>query len=161
MTPAPAVFLAALVTFALPLAAAADDGTGLVAKRSPHSVEVTAERFERAAADRGMKIFPRYDHAEAAREYGQELRPTVVIAFGNPAYGTPFMARNQAAGIDFPPKAVVYEDADGQVWIAYNSAEYLFGPIYERHGLEAPEGDAAFYADLLDSLSDRAVAPAD
>jgi len=97
----------------------------------------------------------------AAAEYDRELPPTVVVAFGNPAYGTPFIAQSPTAGIDFPPKAVVYEDAEGQVWIAYNSAEYLFGPIYERHELEAPDGDAQFYSDLLDELSDQAVAADD
>jgi len=151
-----AVFVAVLVTMASTVMAQASDG--LITKQSPHSVAVTVERFERAASERGMKIFPRYDHSAAALEYDRELPPTVVVAFGNPAYGTPFIAQSPTAGIDFPPKAVVYEDAEGQVWIAYNSADYLFGPIYERHGLEAPDGDAAFYGDLLDELSDQAVA---
>ncbi len=131
---------------------------GIIKKQSPHSVEVTAERYEQAARDKGIRVFPRFDHGEAAREYEQDLPPTVVIAVGNPKYGTKFMRTNPVAGIDFPPKAVVYEDAEGQVWLAYNSAEYLYGTIFERHGLEYPADDVTFYSKVLEDLSNAAVA---
>ena len=37
--------------------------------------------------------------------------------------------------IDVPPKALVWEDDQGKVWLSYNSAEYLYKTIYSRHGL--------------------------
>lgn len=144
--------LAAMIPPAL-----ADDG--LLKKESPHSVEVTAQRFEKAAAERGMKVFARFDHAAAAQEYEREMPPAIVVSVGNPAYGTKFMVENPLAGIDFPPKAIVYEDAQGKVWLAYNSADYLYGTIFTRHGLAYPEGDVAFYANVLDELSSFAVSP--
>jgi uncharacterized protein (DUF302 family) len=102
-------------------------------------------------------VFPRFDHAAAAKEYGLELPPLVVISFGNPKYGTKFMAQEPLAGIDFPPKAAVYEDADGRVWLAYNSSPYLYEVVFKRHGLDYPEGDVAFYAKLLEELTAKAV----
>ena len=68
------------------------------------------------------------------------------------------MITNPVSGIDFPPKAIVYQDADGEVWIAYNSADYLYGTIFERHGLTYPEGDVEFYGNVLEQLTDFAVA---
>jgi uncharacterized protein (DUF302 family) len=35
--------------------------------------------------------------------------------------------------IDLPLKILVWEDADGKVWISYNSADYL----HSRHNLPA------------------------
>lgn len=39
----------------------------------------------------------------------------------------------QTAGIDLPVKALAWEDADGRVWLTYNSADWLA----QRHGLGA------------------------
>ncbi len=75
-----------------------------------------------------------------------------------PAVRHAIYGKNPISGIDFPPKAIVYEDADGQVWIAYNSADYLYGTIFERHCLTYPEGDVEFYGNVLEHLTDFAVA---
>lgn len=152
------VFLVLLMLVCLsPAALAAENG--LLRKASPHSVDVTADRFEEAINARGMKVFPRFDHAAAARDRDIDMRPTVVISFGNPAYGTPIMNKNQASGIDFPPKAIVYEDEAGRVWIAYNSSRYLYETIFARHGLEYKHSELEFYENVLEELTDYAVAP--
>lgn len=136
-------------------ASAASDG--MIAKQSPHSVDATAQRLEDAAKAKGLAVFPRIDHAQAARDVGLEMPPTVVVSFGNPKYGTPLMVENPQAGIDFPPRAIVYEDSAGQVWIAYNSADYFYGTLFERHGLSYTEKEVAGLTALLDGLSDAAV----
>lgn len=151
-----AAILAALTISAASAAAPVRAENGIVRVESPHSVEVTADRYEAAARERGIRVFPRFDHAQAAQEYDETLPPTVVIAVGNPGYGTRFMRENPIAGIDFPPKALVYEDPDGQVWLAYNSAAYLYETIFARHGLEYPAEDVAFYEGLLEGLAEAA-----
>ena len=40
------------------------------------------------------------------------------------------MLASPTLAIDLPLKALVWEDADGKVWISHNSAEYL----QRRHG---------------------------
>ena len=152
-----AALVAVFAAFLWTVPAAADNG--ILTKSSPHSVEETINRFEQAAKERGMTVFPRVDHAAAAKQNGKQMPPAVVVSVGNPKYGTPFMIKNPLAAIDFPPKALVYEDADGKVWIAYNTAQYLYGTIFKRHGLEHPAGDVNFYAGLLEDLTDFAVAP--
>ena len=41
------------------------------------------------------------------------------------------MQCQQLAALDLPQKALVYEDANGQVWLAYNDPEY----IADRHNI--------------------------
>ena len=72
-----------------------------------------------------MNVFGRINHAEGARNVGQELRPTELVIFGNPKVGTPLMQCGQTVAIDLPQKALVWQDEDGQVWITYNDPQYL------------------------------------
>lgn len=154
-----ALLVVALSAIAGLVETAAAASEGMIAKKSPRSVDATAQRLEDAAKAKGLAVFPRIDHAQAARDVGLELPPTVVVSFGNPKYGTPLMVGKPRAGIDFPPRAIVYEDAAGQVWLAYNSAEYFYGTIFERHGLSYTDSEVAGLTKLLDGLSDAAVKP--
>jgi uncharacterized protein (DUF302 family) len=103
---------------------------GLIAVKSPHSVKETIDRFEAAARARGLNVFLRVDHAAGAKKIGKELRATELLVFGNPQGGTPLMECAQSAGIDLPLKALAWQDAGGQVWLAYNDPRYLA----TRHG---------------------------
>jgi hypothetical protein len=84
-----------------------------------------------------------------------DMRPRTVIVFGNPKLGTPVMVKTPLLAIDVPPKALVWEDDQGKVWLSYNSADYLYKTIYPRHGLDAPPMTAPF-AKALDEMSDYA-----
>ncbi len=150
-----ASWLTAALCCALSLSTFAADG--LLRKPSPHSVATTVERFEAAVRAKGLKVFPRVDHAAAAREFGLAMPDAVVVAFGNPRYGTPFMLDNPQAASDFPPRALVYADADGRVWLAYNSATYLYETLFARHGLDYPAGDVQGFANALEAFTDSAV----
>ena len=104
---------------------------GLIALKSPFPATETMNRFEDNARQRGLNIFARIDHAAGAAKAGMTLRPTEVIIFGHPKGGTPFMQCTQSVGIDLPLKALVWEDEQGQVWLAYNDPVYLA----RRHGV--------------------------
>lgn len=114
---------AALVMVAVPLVASAADG--LVAVKSPHSAQVTMDRMAAIVEERGLNVFARVDHAAGAAKVGKTLRPTELLIFGNPQGGTPFIECAQTAGIDLPLKALVWEDAQKQVWLGYNEMAYL------------------------------------
>jgi uncharacterized protein (DUF302 family) len=135
---------------------AADDG--LITKPSRYSVNDTIARFEAAVRQRetdGLMVFSEIDHAAAAKKFGLELRPRTVILFGVPKRGTPAMVKTPLVAIDFPPKALVWEDDQGKVWLSYNSADYLFKTIYPRHGAEAPPAPWSLARDL-EEISDYA-----
>jgi len=78
------------------------------------------------------------DHAKNAVSVGMALRPTELLIFGNPKGGTPLMQENQVSGIDLPVRALVWQDADGRVWLTYNDPRWLAA----RHGLGAPSQPA-------------------
>jgi uncharacterized protein (DUF302 family) len=104
---------------------------GLVTLTSRHSAAETVNRLLAALAARNMSVFARIDHAANATAAGMSLRPTEVVAFGNPKGGTLLMQDQQTAGIDLPLKALVWEDASGQVRLSYNDPAW----IARRHGL--------------------------
>jgi len=125
---------------------------GLIRIASSHPVAQTLERLEALLNERGIMIFARIDFSGDAARAGLELHAERMLIFGNPKAGTPLMQRAPTAGIDLPLKALVWEDADGATWIAYNDPHY----IVERHGV-----DAALAANLaaVVPLIERAAAP--
>lgn len=106
---------------------------GLVEVKSPYGAKETMDRFAEQAKQRGLNVFARVDHAEGATKIDLKLRPTEVLVFGNPRGGTPLMQCAQTIGIDLPLKALVWEDAAGQVWLGYNDPAW----IAMRHGAPA------------------------
>jgi uncharacterized protein (DUF302 family) len=107
---------------------------GIIDLTCQHSVGETADRLEALLRTKGMKIFSRIDQAAEAKAVGLEMRPMVLLIFGDPQAGTPLMNRYPSLAMDLPLKALVWEAADGQVWLSYNSPEFL----QQRHHLETP-----------------------
>ena len=108
----------------------AGTAAGLVSVKSPYSATSTMDRLEANVKSRNLMVFARIDHAAGAAKVGKSLRPTELLIFGNPQGGTPFMQCAQTVGIDLPLKALVWEDAAGQVWLGYNDPAF----IAQRHG---------------------------
>lgn len=104
---------------------------GLVSVKSSHSVKDTTDRLVKALESKGMTVFNRINHAEGAKKVGSTLLPTELVIFGNPKVGTPLMMCSRSAAIDLPQKALIWEDAQGRVWLVYNDPAYLA----ERHGI--------------------------
>lgn len=138
----------------LVLSSVAFGADGLISIKSPFTAKDTMNRFEEAAKKNGLNIFVRVDHAAGAAKVGKTLRPTEVLVFGHPKGGTPLMECAQTAGIDMPLKALVWEDAQGQVWLGYNDPAF----IAQRHGAaQCPAIDNLNKA--LSGLANTAVAP--
>jgi uncharacterized protein (DUF302 family) len=138
----------------LALASAASAVEGLVALESPLTVGQTMDRLEAVVKERGLTVFARIDHSAGAAKVGKTLRPTQLLIFGNPQGGTPFMECAQSVGIDLPLKALVWEDAEAQVWLAYNDPAFLAA----RHGADScPVVDKLSAA--LEGLAEAAVTP--
>lgn len=107
------------------------DDLGMVKVESNHDVATTADNLENILKEKGMNVFARINHTEGAKKAEMELRPTELVIFGNPKVGTPLMNCQQTTAIDLPQKALIYEDEQGQTWLAYNDPAYL----NERHNL--------------------------
>ncbi len=98
---------------------------GMVDVKSSFGVKETADRLESVLKEKGMTIFNRVNHSEAAKNVGVELRETELIIFGNPKVGSPLMKCQQSVAIDLPQKALIRKDSEGETWISYNNPKYL------------------------------------
>jgi uncharacterized protein (DUF302 family) len=103
---------------------------GVVKIPSHHSVDETVDKLKTILQSKGVTLFALVDHSGEAERAGLKMPPTKLLIFGNPKSGTPAMLAAPSAAIDLPLKILVAEDAQGKVWISYNSPEYL----QERHG---------------------------
>jgi uncharacterized protein (DUF302 family) len=126
---------------------------GLVSIPSRYSASETMERLLAALKKRDLNVFTRVDHAAGAASVDMPLRSTEVVLFGNPKGGTALMQDQQVAGIDLPLKALVWQDADGKVWLSYNAPDW----IAARAGLgEKSAGAVAAMPRALAAIAEEA-----
>ena len=108
---------------------APDNSTGLIDIPSNRSVDETVEKLKAILQAKGVTLFALIDHSGEAAKVGMKMPPTKLLIFGNPKGGTPLMLAAPSSAIDLPLKILVWEDANGKVWVTYNSPAYL----EERH----------------------------
>jgi uncharacterized protein (DUF302 family) len=104
---------------------------GVVSVKSDYGLTETLTRLKKDIADKKLMFFQEIDEAKLAADAGVNALPSVLLVFGNPALGTQFITANQEAGIDWPVRLLVYQNAKGEVWLAYND----FGYIAKRHAI--------------------------
>jgi len=115
----------------------------------PTQCPETIERLESLLRQQGLAVFCRIDHSGEAEKAGLKMRPTQLIIFGSPKAGAPSMIAFPSLAIDLPLKALIWEDAEGKVWVSYNSPEYL----KQRHNVtESLMQNIAGIEPLLQSL---------
>src|SRR5580658_5903370 len=105
--------------------------SGIVSLPSSHSVDETVEKLKTLLRAKEVTLFALVDHSGEAAKVGMKMPSTKLLIFGSPKGGTPLMLAAPSIAIDLPLKILVAEDAQGKVWISYNSPEYL----KQRHGL--------------------------
>jgi len=104
---------------------------GIITIPSNHSVEETIDKLKAILQSKGITLFALIDHSGEAAKAGMEMRPTKLLIFGNPKGGTPVMLAAPSSAIDLPLKILIWEDAQGKVWVTYNGPMYL----QERHNI--------------------------
>ncbi len=102
---------------------------GIVDIPSNHSVDATVEKLKGILNAKGVMLFALVDHSGEAAKAGMKMPPTKLLIFGSPKAGTPVMLAAPSIAIDLPLKILVWQDANGKVWVSYNSPQYL----KERH----------------------------
>lgn len=127
---------------------------GIITLPSSYSVRETVDRLVSGVASKGLLVFARIDHAKNACEAGLELHPMELLVFGHGKGGTPLMQDQPLSGLDLPLRALAWQDADGKVWLGYNSATW----IVQRHQLGTKS--AAVAAALDKALTALAAAAA-
>jgi uncharacterized protein (DUF302 family) len=103
---------------------------GIIDVPSRYSVPETLARLQSILKEKGLTVFAIVDHSGEAEKAGLAMRSTQLLIFGSPKGGTPLMVAAPRLAIDLPLKALAWQDEQGQVWLSYNSPEYL----QQRHG---------------------------
>ena len=63
--------------------------------------------------DRHLHLVPAVDQRQLAAGAGIALPPSTLLMFGNPALGSQFITAKGEAGLDWPVRLLVQQDADG------------------------------------------------
>jgi uncharacterized protein (DUF302 family) len=123
-----------------PTFAQAQTDDGIVRVKSTYTTDETIARLKKDIADKGIMFFSEIDQAQLAAKAGVKLplKRSTLLVFGNPPLGTQFINGRPEAGIDWPVRLLVQEDAAGNVSAVYT--DFLW--IARRHGIsgssEAP-----------------------
>jgi uncharacterized protein (DUF302 family) len=121
----------AVAAVAVAPAAQAKSKDGIVRVKSAHGFRETIDRLKKDIAVKGIRFFAEIDQSELAAESGIKLNPSTLLIFGNPPLGTQFITANPNAGLDWPVRLLVIQNAAGEVWTVYTD----FAWIAARHGI--------------------------
>jgi uncharacterized protein (DUF302 family) len=137
------LLIAALIAAPAAGFAAEDD---IMMQPASQSVEATVGALVSAIEGAGATVFAVVDHGAGAMAVGSDIGESQLVIFGNPALGTPAMADNRLAGLFLPLKMLVFEDAQGQVQIAYEDPEERLDE------LDGIDDDAAYLGKMRTAL---------
>lgn len=129
--------------------------TAPIVQKSAHDLSATVARLESAIKQRGATIVAKVDHAAAAKANSLDLRPTVVIIFGNPKLGTPLMQSSQTAGLDLPLRILVWQDAAGAVMVGY----WPPAALAQAHSIRDRDPVIKTMSEALGAITGEAIKP--
>ena len=143
-----ALLVTGALAFSAPGAMAAEDD-GIVKFKSAYPMPETITRMKKDMADKGIKFFDEIDQAKLAADAGVTLLPSTLLVFGNPPLGTLFITSDPDAGLDWPVRVLVYQDAQGNVWVAYTD----FAWIARRHGITNRDKEFKMASEVISSIT--------
>ena len=142
----PTVLVVCALTASTPVHAGDD---GIVRVKSAYPIAETITRLKKDIADKGIKFFSEIDQSKLAGDGGIELRPSVLLVFGNPPLGTQFITAKAVAGLDWPVRLLVFENEKGEVWTAYTDFHW----IARRHGIQNREDQFKMASNVITSIT--------
>lgn len=98
---------------------------GVIRLRSGHDVPETVKRIRAAVEAKGIRFFDAIDQSELAKGANLVTAKSTLVLFGNPPLGVQFLQANRYAGLDWPVRMLVVEEADGSVWIAWSDFQWI------------------------------------
>jgi uncharacterized protein (DUF302 family) len=124
-------------------------GDGLIKVKSAYPVDETIARLKTDIAAKGIRFFEAVDQSRLAADAGIALRPSTLLVFGNPPLGAQFLTSNPYAGLDWPVRILVVQEANGDVVVAYTD----FAWIARRHGIEDRQAQFAMASQVVESIT--------
>ncbi|MBO9711699.1 DUF302 domain-containing protein [Sphingomonas sp.] len=155
---APLALLASAPIVAQPAPVAAEialadaPAKGVIRIRSHKGFDATIEGIKADVAAKGVKFFGTIDQAALGAGVDLRIRRSTLVLFGNPPLGVQFLQSNPYAGLDWPVRMLVIEDADGSVWIAWSD----FAFIADRYAITDRAAQLKMASEVAASIADAA-----
>ena len=122
---------------------------GIIKVKSAYSMNETISRIKDDIAKKGIMFFSTIDQQDLAAKAGIELQPSTLLTFGNPPLGTQFITAKGEAGLDWPVRLLVQQDAQGNVWAIYTDFDY----IAKRHGITTRDAQFKMASGVVASIT--------
>ena len=129
--------------------------SGIIRRPSAYSVDETVAKIKADVAAKGIKWFSETDQSELGKPVNITLSRSVLVQFGNPPLGLQFLTASPYAGLDWPVRMLVFQDADGHVWMAWTDFQW----IAKRHHIENRAAQFKMAGEVAASIAHSAEAP--
>ena len=143
----PGAALATGASAAVPTAAVKVDG--VVRVRSTHGFDETLTRLKAAIAAKGVRYFDAIDQQALGAEVKLPISKSVIVRFGNPPLGVQFLQANRYAGLDWPVRMLVVEEADGSTWLAWTDFRFMA----KRYGITTQDAQFKMAAEVAGAIA--------
>lgn len=125
------------------------EAQGVQTVRSAYGIDETVARLKADIAAKGIRFFTDIDQAELGAGANIAIRPSRLILFGNPPLGVQFLSANRFAGLDWPVRMLVFQEADGSVTVAWTDFAY----IATRYALKDREAQLKMASEVAASIA--------
>ena len=122
---------------------------GVVRIRSSHGFDETVARLKAAIAAKGVRYFDAIDQQALGAEANLPIGKSVIVRFGNPPLGVQFLQANRYAGLDWPVRMLVVEEADGSVWLAWTDFKFMA----KRYGITTQAAQFKMASEVAGSIA--------
>ena len=132
-----------------PASTAQAPAAGVIRLKSAYGFDDTVTRIKADIATKGIQFFTEIDQSKLGDGAKIALRPSKLLLFGNPPLGVQFLTANPYAGLDWPVRILVHQEADGSVWVAYTD----FGFIATRYELKDRDAQIKMASEVAGSIA--------
>ncbi len=129
--------------------AVAAPARGVVRQVSSYGFYETVRRIRADLGTKNIPVFAEIDQQRLGAGANLQIRRSTLILFGNPPLGVQFLQANPLAGLDWPVRMLVTEDAGGRVWIAWTD----FAFIADRYTLTGLDPQLAMATSVAASVA--------
>ncbi len=91
---------------------------------SQNTLPIAVAKLEKLIKEQGLVHFSTMDHQKNALNVKMNLKPEIVVVFGNPKMGTILMNCNPSMGLELPLRMLFTTNYEGITSITYTNPEY-------------------------------------
>jgi uncharacterized protein (DUF302 family) len=132
-----------------------ENQTEFVLFQSDYGPKKTYLQIKDYLDSKGMYYPHVIDHQTASKNANVELKPVYLVVFGNPKESGKIIKENPEVALEFPQKALIYQDEEGRTWVIYKKMDY----IKNLYSIQDKEGMIKKMNDLMDGFRQAVINP--